>query len=59
LFREFSSKENDLELLRLGETNSIMLETFVEGQKHQFNKQMVMSSKRKNWICSHEKDDVS
>jgi hypothetical protein len=47
LFREFSSKENDLELLRLGETNSIMLETFVEGQKHQFNKQMVMSSKRK------------
>jgi hypothetical protein len=36
-----------------------MLERFVEGQKHQFNKQMVMSSKRKNWICSHEKDDVS
>jgi hypothetical protein len=41
LFRQFSSKENNLELLRLGDTrfgtNFIMLER-LQKVKHQFNK---------------------
>ncbi len=60
LFREFSSKENNLELLRLGdirfETNFIMLERL---QKIKILvQQMIVSSEWKNWMCLGEKKDV-
>ncbi len=56
-FREFSSKENNLELLRLGhirfETNFIMLERL---QKIKIPvQQMIVSLEWKNWTCLGEK----
>ncbi len=61
LFREFSSEENSLELLRLGDTRFgtkfYHVGKIAEGQEHQFNK-WVWVQKEKTWICSHEKDDV-
>ncbi len=60
MFREFSSKENNLELLRLQDTkfgtNFIMLERLQKVKTP--IQQMIVSSKWKNWMCSNEKEDV-
>ncbi len=60
MFREFSSKETNLELLRLGDTrfgtNFIMLER-LQNVKTPIQ-QMIVSLEWKKWMCSDEKEDV-